>query len=341
VKIAVVITQLNEHELLRANILYHKYLGVEEFIIFPDNPDDGTSASIIDIPGVTLLPCFSPSELPKELRLHSGMKIIIEQHQHHICARQMVNAMLALEIARASGCDWLLSMDADEFICTNLIEGKAGELQELFEQQPDEIETLLFRPLEILPMDCQTKSIFQENHIFLNEFIHEGESFRSVRRIRRDFPDPIRGGVHSYFGYLGHNQARSAVRTSLAVLPNSVHYFKALSGEKLVSREIGWSLHLFCYSFNDFIKKFSNFRTEPDRYIVGGLVPWYMKRLFCEMVNGGAFTLSNLNDYYKNNLIVTDDKIEKWKIEVPGSIVSVDSLKKALRSVNFTPDKNN
>ena len=338
-KLAMVITQLNEHELLRANILYHKYLGVEEFAIFSDGPDDRTLATIMDIPGVTAFPSVTPEELPFKLRSHKAMEAVIAQHVSHVCARQMINVMFALEWARARGCDWLLSMDADEFICLNLTHATANGLTTLFEQQPPEIETILFRPLEILPAGKLSESVFQRDLVFLNEFLPDGAIFRPVRRIQRDFPDPIRGGTHSYLGYLGHVEARSAIRTSLDVLPNSVHYFKDLSGAKLVQREMGWSLHFYCYSFTDFIKKFRNFKSLPDRFVSGAPVEWAMQGLFREMVNNGSFSLDYLNDYYEKYLVPTADQIAEWIKETPGAVVTVSAVKEVFENIELHAKK--
>jgi hypothetical protein len=338
-KLAMVLTQLNEHELLRANILYHKYLGVEEFFVFSDDPEDKTSATIMDIPGVTALISVKPDNLSLEQRSHSMMAAIITNREKFNTARQMLNVMFALERARDRDCDWLLSMDTDEFICPNLVHATAGALTELFEHQPPEADTLLFRPLEILPSGRLSESIFQRDHIFLNEFIPEGNSFRPVRRIKRSFPDPIRGGQYSYLGYIGHMQARSAIRTTRDVMPNSVHYFKASSGAKLVQREMGWSLHFNCYSFADFIKKYRNFRTYPDRWLTGSPYPWYMQGLFREMVNCGNFSLDYLRDYYEKYLVPTAEDITDWNKEVPGSIITVKAARQVFEKSTYISNR--
>ena len=334
-KLAIAITQLNEHELLRANILYHKYFGVEEFFIFSDDPEDKTSATVMDIPGVTAWTSVKPDNLSFKLRSHSAMAAIIKQYEKHHAARQMLNVMFAFERARDRDCDWLLSMDADEFICPNLAHAKAGALTELFEHQRPEVETILFRPLEILPAGRLSESIFQRDHIFLNEFIPEGNGFRPVRRIKRDFPDPIRGGKYSYLGYIGHMQARSAIRTNWDVMPNSVHYFKASSGAKLVQHEVGWSLHFYCYSFADFIKKFRNFRSIPDKHMTGSPYKWIMQGLFREMVNSGSFSLDYLRDYYEKYLVPTAEDITVWNKEIPGSVITVNAARQVFEKIDL------
>jgi hypothetical protein len=247
--------------------------------------------------------------------------------------------MFALEWAHTRGCDWLLSMDTDEFICPNLTHATANGLMTLFEQQATEVETIIFRPLEILPAGKQSQSVFLRDLIFLNEFLPEGDSFRPVRRIQRYFPDPIRGGMYSYLGYLGHVQARSAIRTGLDVMPNSVHYFVASSGAKLVQREIGWTLHFYCYSFSDFIKKFQNFKSLPDRFVTGAPYPWVMQGLLREMVNSGKFSLDYLNDYYEKYLVPTEENIAAWIKEIPGSIVTVSAVRQVFEKIALHSEK--
>lgn len=46
--IAMVITAKNERVLLRQNILFHRYLGIEKFYVFLDNSTDDTCETVTD-----------------------------------------------------------------------------------------------------------------------------------------------------------------------------------------------------------------------------------------------------------------------------------------------------
>jgi|GEM_PF-1661787 len=334
-KIAIVITELNEHELLRNNILYHRYLGVKEFIIFADDPKDGSLESIKDIPGITTLPSIHPDNLPPELRVHPKMAKIIKQYSSHHCARQMINSMYAYIWASNIGCDWLLSMDTDEFICPNLNDIKPNAIADLFNCQPQKVETLLFRPLEIIPSSCASRTVFNRDLLFLNEFIPVKKGFKSLRRIQRYFSDPILGKKHAHKGYLGHVDARSAIRLKLDIVPCSTHYFIAASGAKLVQREIGWSLHFYCYSFEDFLKKFKNFRTLPDQWVSGAAIEWPYG-MFRDMVNGGNMNIDDLRRYYETYMVPNAKNIDEWTAAFPGAVVSVSTVRKVFERIAAT-----
>jgi len=148
-KIAMVMTVKNEAELLRLNILYHRYAGVERFFVFQDDPTDDSLYSISDLEGVTTFPSVSGDEITAKLRLHPEMAHISSSLSVHHCARQMANSFGALEAARRDGFDWVLSLDPDELVCTNL-EGMApGALHEFSATVPDECATVRFLPLEV------------------------------------------------------------------------------------------------------------------------------------------------------------------------------------------------
>jgi len=51
-KIGLVTTVKNEQALLRRNLLYHHYLGVDEGYVYADDPADGTIQTVADLPFV-------------------------------------------------------------------------------------------------------------------------------------------------------------------------------------------------------------------------------------------------------------------------------------------------
>ena len=58
-KIGIATTVKNEEALLRYNLLYHHYLGVDKFFIFSDGSTDKTIESVEDLPFVHISILFT------------------------------------------------------------------------------------------------------------------------------------------------------------------------------------------------------------------------------------------------------------------------------------------
>ncbi len=61
VGLSMVITVKNERALLRDNLLYHHFVGVDHFYVYSDGGTDGTIESVCDLPYVMTADSVPPS----------------------------------------------------------------------------------------------------------------------------------------------------------------------------------------------------------------------------------------------------------------------------------------
>ena len=107
----------NEAPFLLEWVAYHRLIGVNDMIVFTNDCTDGTDRMLERL-----------DELG-ELRHFTNPSFLIEGAKHHLTAIRYFNKLM-----RPSRSDWVVSFDADEFMCVNVGEGR---LTDLFAAKPD------------------------------------------------------------------------------------------------------------------------------------------------------------------------------------------------------------
>ena len=156
-KIALVLTVKNEERLLRHNLLYHKAIGADHIFIYFDDTTDSGKESISDLDFVTINDSVA---VEKYARLEYLEKFTSQAGEHHT-ARQCLNTFDAQQQCEKNGIDWLISLDADELICTDFRE--PSNLKYFFSGVDKNVEVVYFKTLEAL----QQKEVY--GHVFLEE----------------------------------------------------------------------------------------------------------------------------------------------------------------------------
>ncbi|PLX78593.1 MAG: hypothetical protein C0616_14240 [Desulfuromonas sp.] len=87
---------------------YHLNIGIDEIILFFDDPDDPYISQFSADPNVTGIPCTS------DYWEERGFA-----RPGRIANRQMVNVNHGATIARSKGCNWAIHIDSDELIYPN------------------------------------------------------------------------------------------------------------------------------------------------------------------------------------------------------------------------------
>src|SRR5579859_2664897 len=145
-KVALVITVKNERDLLRHNIRYHQYLGVDQFYIYDDGCTDETIETVADLAFVRTAP-----SVPREaFRDHPGLKLAYDNYHEIHTSRQILNIFDAMNRARDCGADWLVNIDADELLCLDTTHSRAGHLKDALDQLDLSIDVVSLPVLEIL-----------------------------------------------------------------------------------------------------------------------------------------------------------------------------------------------
>lgn len=282
-KLALVTTVKNERDLLRSNIEYHCRLGIDHFFVFLDGTEDNTQETINDLPFVVIQNSVDPAQYA----LVPELKDLIENYQEHHTARQCLNAYHALQVARNEGFDWLVSLDPDELICPHLDRLYPGQLKDFFTSITPNIELVRFQPLEVVSRRMHYENVFKEEVLFK----------LLGKKIKHKIYDPINSNCLKVNGFYGHSLGKSAIRTAVEAKPDTVHKFQRMNGTKLIREWHGWLLHYNCYDFNDFLKKFTNFKYRPDTFLSGNRIE-FTRYLWRELVNNSNLSFDELKEYF-------------------------------------------
>jgi len=297
VKIGLVTTVKNEQALLRRNLLYHHYLGVDECYVYADDPGDGTIETVADLPFVR-----ARVTVPVDrFREHPQLAGEIDQYQY-VPSRQVLNVFDAMAQARSAGVDWLFHLDPDELLCVDRRAMASGDLRARLAALDHAVEMAWFAPLEIVQTGTGYKNVFAEATLFK----------RPVRTILKSVPDPVSGATVSIPSYYGHVAGKSGVRLSAFARPANPHRFCRMDGGPLTSATLGDVLHYFAYDFDDFYKKLLHMKTQANVFRGGGQrTP--QKRLWKAMMNDAATSRTALEDHYRRWVVLSPDDVARWR----------------------------
>jgi hypothetical protein len=318
--VAIAVTVKNEAQLLRPNLLYHHYAGVDRVYVFLDRSMDNTGETLKDLDFVEVAESISPEKYAHIPELH----FMIEAYERIFTARQGLNVIHAKEKASAEGIDWIISIDADELLYVYPESMLKDHLRTLLDKIGRHIDVVRFETLEAL----------QRNADSINGFAEESLFMKPESALIRKIYDPYKDTYMDITGVLGHRVGKSAVRTSVDAYPSSSHKFVGSDGRSLRTMNKGYVLHYYCYGFNDFWKKYKNFEDHPDEYLSGETVGW-QKRLWRDLVNDPGFSNDELLQYYKKYIVPDPGAIERLlKRKVLGifpgkkQIIRIDAVRK-------------
>ena len=323
--IGLVITVRNERSMLRSNLLYHRFLGVEHMWVFDDGSDDGTSETIADLSNVERRDTVNPDDFNSRPELAD----VVRRFHAHVTARQALNTVQAMEEARAAGCDWLLAIDADELVALDLDEAVPGSLPLMFEQVPGPIEAVRFRTLEVVQRRLAYGDVLVEETLFK----------RPDRRATRETYDPFARKTSRIPVLYGHSEGKMAVRLSVDAIPYTPHRFVRRTGGRLRASALGFLLHYYCHDFEAFVSKFQLMRDHPDRHLRGTRVA-LQKRLWRDVVNRSGMDEGELEEYYRRWVMFDEPTIDRLSRTSrilgrarPSPLVEVRSAQQAIESL--------
>lgn len=296
--VALVTTVRDERELLRANLLYHHYLGVETAFVYSDGSTDGTLASVESLPFVQAGPSLGAERI-------AGRPEFARAAAHvgsHTTARQIINTWDAMERARAAGCTWLLSLDADELACAHPNRAESGAIAALLETVPAQVQCLRFPTMEIVQRGIDYANVFAQETLFKRE----------GTRIRRRVRDPLRRRTVTVRGFYGHTAGKSALRLAADAVPRTPHRFTARDGSALVTVTTGALLHYYCYNAASFVAKFRRFSDHPDVHL------WQApteptKRLWRDVVNHAGLSVAEIDAYYRRWVAFDERRVRQLR----------------------------
>ena len=298
-RVALVITVKNEARLLKQNLRYHLAIGIEKIYVYFDKATDNGKLVIKDIEGVEVNDSVS-AEIYKQV-----------DYLQHLCnnadkihtARQCLNTYNAQIKCRDLGIDWLISLDADELFVADY--KKPISLKDFFEPLKS-YDVVQLQTLEVLAKQMAYNKVMLEEIEFKIQ-----KNFKShFNRIYHKFYNPYRKTsiVHSY--WLGHNMGKLAIRVDSDTIPKNVHRYQTINKTPLKTIKRGCILHYHLYDFEDFIKKYKNFKAHPNTFLSGNDIG-SLKTLWRDMVNDEQFDETYLKDYFKTYILIDKKKYKQ------------------------------
>lgn len=298
-KVAIVLTVKNEERLLRHNLLYHKAIGASHCFVYFDDSTDGGKLSIQDLDFVT-----SQDSVVSENYEHlEFLNKFTSQAQEHHTARQCLNTYDALVQCRAHGYQWLISIDADELVCTD--ENKPSQLGSFFSEISEDIDLVHLKTYEALQRKESYGNVFAEETFFKTSHKYEFK----FEKILKKFFNPFTQTYQKFAYWYGQHLGKGAIRVTSDIIPHNVHKYILVSGKPINSAHAGSVLHYHAYDAADFIKKFTNFSNHPDTFLSGNMVK-SQKLLLRDVVNKAGYTNDQLVDYFNDNLLFHPQEVQ-------------------------------
>lgn len=295
-KIAIVLTVKNETRILRNNLLYHKAIGVERAFVYFDNTTDNGKESIADLEFVSIA---NSVDAEKYIHLEYLNKFTSQAAEHHT-ARQCLNTFDAEQQCKAEKIDWLISIDADELICTDF--ENPSDLKLFFKKIAEGVDLVNFETLEALQQKLHYINVFAEETLFK---ANKQAFYKSIK-------NPLTKTSRNFPWYYGQTMGKAAIRIGKNIIPHNVHRYKKIDGSNVKTLNKGWVLHYHAYDAADFIKKFTNFSDHPNTFLSGNKVE-DLKLLLRDIVNNSGMNTPKLESYFKENLLFSKDEIKKFK----------------------------
>ena len=298
-KIAIVITVKNEERLLKQNLLYHFGIGISHAFIYFDGTTDNGLDSIKQLNNISILNSVQSNQYADVV----GLERFVENAEEHHTARQSLNTYDAMQKSKALNFDWLISIDADELVYT----GNDKHISDFFSDLSD-YDVIMLRPLEVVNRKLNYENVMKEEVLFKTQ-----KNFSSkVDQIYFNVENPYSKSKITSSFWLGHTMGKCALNVQKDLIPHNVHRFKLKNSKTVNKVNRGFILHYHIYDFDDFIKKFKNFKNHPSSFLSGNDIGT-LKSLWIKLVNDSQFTPEDLKEYYIDNILFTDAKLSKLK----------------------------
>lgn len=298
-KVAVVMTVKNEERLLLQNILYHLGIGIECIFIYFDGTTDNGKEKVKGIPKVII----QDSVQVEKYKDRDYLDRFTSNAQDHHTARQCLNTYDALEQSKAAGIDWLISLDADELFITK----NKGEqsLSEFFRENKDH-DVIQFSTMEVIGRKIEYQHVMAEEILFKIQKNFKSKLDQIYRKIYNPYTKK-----HMIFSYwFGHTMGKAAINVKREIIPHNVHRYKSVSRNKLKLKKSGNILHYHLYDFEDFLKKYDNFKSRPATFLSGNKIE-SLKSLWIQLVNDPNYSKQFLKMYYEKYILYNSKEMKR------------------------------
>jgi len=212
---------------------YHHHLGLDEIILFFDDPEDSAIDAVKSKPGVTAIPC-------DDEHWHQVRDPRPEFVQH----RQLANVNWVLR-ERRHDLDWLIHIDSDELIYA------PDGLKESVAVEDDGLSVLRLRPLEAIPPSPDMSDPFLEVRWFKQ---HDPKDPEAKSRAEKW---GVASGFQGKRFLRGHTSGKIAVKLDGVVSRVLLHQPTIYDEQEMrsVTSSRLWVLHYDAGSFDQWYDK--------------------------------------------------------------------------------------
>jgi hypothetical protein len=256
VRVAIVTTLRNAGPALDSFIAYHRAIGFAHLFLFFDDPDDPDLRRAGAMPDVTAIPVDSAlREEWRKLRGYGRFGAFVDSE---VMSRQLLNVELAMDLARASGHEWLLNIDADELFFSP----RETATQHFEALTATAFETIQYLNYEAVPVRDEVRDFFHEVDLFKPPLGPARSHLGAALLHAEETVPQLKPFFHFY------SNGKSAVRLTGELLePFGVHEFRRIAGNtKVASSAAQFILHYACCGFESFWTKYVTLGRFPDKW---------------------------------------------------------------------------
>ncbi|MEO8548339.1 MAG: glycosyltransferase family 2 protein [Kofleriaceae bacterium] len=253
-RVALVSTVRNPGPSIRSFVEHHLVAGFAKIYLFFDDPEDVWVDAVPESDRVDVIACDADVRA-SWMEWPDPSEIDVQ-----VMVRQILNAELALQIARSQRIEWLVHLDGDELL------DYPRDVSTFFAALDPKIQQVTFANLEVLPERADVADMFLELTLF--------------KRHPRDLPGgrfsaaqanvvaECRHAPNRWFYY--YTIGKSAVRVAPGVVPHGVHFFRDAAGRTEGARvQSPRVLHYMNAGFENFWRRYQTWGRFPD-YWLGG-----------------------------------------------------------------------
>ena len=321
---AIIYMVKNEATILPEAIKYHRALGCSKFFVFLDGTTDNLKELIENQPDVIVSENIDPSA-PEDST--PWMSWVRDNWSNWMDLRKMLNTYHTAGVAHDMGIEWLALLDPDELIVSDLSEKfNGGSFLELLKTVPKSADQIRLINLDVLATNVASTHPFKDFSFFFGRFPYSETIWRysrfAVRKILRSpvveawfdqlffmarlgkgFPrivrHPVTRGIVPTGYFLSYFSGKALFRCSRAAKARpSVHYWKALRGNRIYTYWAGYVLHFDLTNAESFCAKFR--QREETAFVRALYTRWALGMIARDL------PVAIVKEFFNRNLVISD-----------------------------------
>lgn len=298
INVGIVTTLRDAGDMIDSFIAWHLASGFSHLFLFFDDPADPDLPRLAANPAVTAIP--HDAALRRAWAALPEYPYFGQFIDSEVMARQVLNAALAMDMARARGLAWLLHIDADELFCSD----KVSVAEHFLRMDREKTNAVLYINYEAAPEKIDIRDPFRAVDLFkIPDILKPGPATEAGRELLAATPQLQPKRMHFY------SNGKSAVRLSARNMrPRSVHAFDdPVTPLPDFLSSTHYILHYTCCGFENFWRKYRRLGRFSDKWYGRGEISAIIGPLHTDardVVATGDRALAL--DFYRRRIAIED-----------------------------------